>query len=596
MSDRQALIESIRFNPDEDTPRLVLADWYEENGDPERGEFIRVQCELARTDPTAERYPELHARQLQLLIEHEREWLGEWADRLVRWEFRRGLLDEVTIQPDPYCADGAALFRDHPVWRVAFLDDQGESLSPPAIRDVLSQPHSRLLRSIDAAACQSGEQAAAMFGGDIHTNAWLSGLARSTTIDGLRGLNLNGGTRGGRESIELDVWKQFCAAGHLRGLTHLDVSNHYDYHGDRAAWQPIFGVLADASFATELRFLEFEGCHVGPEALRLLIRSRRFSQLRSLTVGGHVAHFAFAGVLPALLDPVSLPSLRGLTIPYGSHLQEVVNHPGWNRLKRIGLAGADQHEDRARVTHTPIWRAFFRSPHINPTAFHLNSPGYFDPEEVGLWDELSRAPWFCLLQELTIHFYERNCAPLFEREFAHFPQLRRLALNPNTELVTFLASWPGLANLLELDLNDSYGATKPGATVQLFESTYLTPRLSRLRASGICRSAEAVAALVNCAALKGVTHLDFAFNGLTSQCASALAASPHLRQLKSLHTWSEWQEEEGDEADTHPWLILADPKAFPQLRDVVIGSATNEVVQQELRRRFGPRLRVFSDC
>ena len=43
-----ALLEAIRADPDDDTVRLALADWYEENGDPARAEFIRVQVELAR--------------------------------------------------------------------------------------------------------------------------------------------------------------------------------------------------------------------------------------------------------------------------------------------------------------------------------------------------------------------------------------------------------------------------------------------------------------------------------------------------------------------------------------------------------------------
>ena len=50
MSDiRRAFIHSIREAPDDDAPRLVYADWLEDNGDPQRAEFIRVQCELART-------------------------------------------------------------------------------------------------------------------------------------------------------------------------------------------------------------------------------------------------------------------------------------------------------------------------------------------------------------------------------------------------------------------------------------------------------------------------------------------------------------------------------------------------------------------
>lgn len=47
MSDFNAFIRAICSNPADDTPRLVMADWLEENGQEERAEFIRVQCELA---------------------------------------------------------------------------------------------------------------------------------------------------------------------------------------------------------------------------------------------------------------------------------------------------------------------------------------------------------------------------------------------------------------------------------------------------------------------------------------------------------------------------------------------------------------------
>jgi len=42
MSDEAALLRAIHTNPDDDTPRLVYADWLDENGQPERAEFIRV--------------------------------------------------------------------------------------------------------------------------------------------------------------------------------------------------------------------------------------------------------------------------------------------------------------------------------------------------------------------------------------------------------------------------------------------------------------------------------------------------------------------------------------------------------------------------
>ncbi len=43
-----ALMAYILERPEDDTPRLVLADWFEDNGEPERTEFVRVQCEISR--------------------------------------------------------------------------------------------------------------------------------------------------------------------------------------------------------------------------------------------------------------------------------------------------------------------------------------------------------------------------------------------------------------------------------------------------------------------------------------------------------------------------------------------------------------------
>jgi uncharacterized protein (TIGR02996 family) len=48
MSDRDALHASICANPDDDTPRLVFADWLDENGESKRAAFIRASIEEFR--------------------------------------------------------------------------------------------------------------------------------------------------------------------------------------------------------------------------------------------------------------------------------------------------------------------------------------------------------------------------------------------------------------------------------------------------------------------------------------------------------------------------------------------------------------------
>lgn len=43
MSDRAAFLTAVRDEPDEDTHRLVYADWLDESGQPEHAEFVRLQ-------------------------------------------------------------------------------------------------------------------------------------------------------------------------------------------------------------------------------------------------------------------------------------------------------------------------------------------------------------------------------------------------------------------------------------------------------------------------------------------------------------------------------------------------------------------------
>src|SRR5437899_1980594 len=85
MSDAPALRAAIRAAPDDDAPRLVYADWLDEHGHPERAEFIRVQCELARTDS-----PALRRREAELLAAHHDAFAGPLAAPHLRFQFLQG--------------------------------------------------------------------------------------------------------------------------------------------------------------------------------------------------------------------------------------------------------------------------------------------------------------------------------------------------------------------------------------------------------------------------------------------------------------------------------------------------------------------------
>jgi uncharacterized protein (TIGR02996 family) len=122
MSTEAALYRAIRDNPDDDTVRLVYADCVEEDGDPARGEFIRVQVALARTPEADPARRALEDREHELLAENEARWLGvpPDTDGLVEWEFCRGFVHEVAATPSFMLNEGATLCAVNPVrrWRV----------------------------------------------------------------------------------------------------------------------------------------------------------------------------------------------------------------------------------------------------------------------------------------------------------------------------------------------------------------------------------------------------------------------------------------------------------------------------------------------
>ncbi len=66
MSPSDALYRAVCAAPHDDLPRLVFADWLEENGRSERAEFIRVQCRLANASPADADYVDLLEREAEL--------------------------------------------------------------------------------------------------------------------------------------------------------------------------------------------------------------------------------------------------------------------------------------------------------------------------------------------------------------------------------------------------------------------------------------------------------------------------------------------------------------------------------------------------
>jgi uncharacterized protein (TIGR02996 family) len=82
-----SLLEAAKQSPEDEGPRLVLADWLEDHGDTDRAEFIRLQCRPGPHDADSRK------RQDELIRAHGGAWLGPlWNCPMYPVRWHRGLL------------------------------------------------------------------------------------------------------------------------------------------------------------------------------------------------------------------------------------------------------------------------------------------------------------------------------------------------------------------------------------------------------------------------------------------------------------------------------------------------------------------------
>jgi uncharacterized protein (TIGR02996 family) len=95
----RGFLEDIVAHPDEDAPRLIYADWLEDQGDSARAEFIRVQIERTHLPEWDARQIPLGLRETALLNEHGQKWKRELPKiKGIDWrEFRRGFVATATF-------------------------------------------------------------------------------------------------------------------------------------------------------------------------------------------------------------------------------------------------------------------------------------------------------------------------------------------------------------------------------------------------------------------------------------------------------------------------------------------------------------------
>jgi len=114
MHDEQAFLQTIIADPSDDAPRLVFADWLEEHGDP-RGEFIRVQCELARLPEDDPHYSALKDREDALFEKHRQALSGPLAPWVIDVRFERGLPELIVLKTAEWLKHSEEILRLAPI-------------------------------------------------------------------------------------------------------------------------------------------------------------------------------------------------------------------------------------------------------------------------------------------------------------------------------------------------------------------------------------------------------------------------------------------------------------------------------------------------
>jgi uncharacterized protein (TIGR02996 family) len=164
-SDERAFLDAIREQPNDDTARLVYADWLTENGRSDRAEFIRADIELARTPPTTEaderRRRVLLERRAELLKRHKTAWLAPFSPFAKESAFERGFVQALEVPANTFLQNAERWFAITPLTRVKVTTchvwDQTTGARVWWAEALFGSPHLSRLESLDLESLQLRE-------------------------------------------------------------------------------------------------------------------------------------------------------------------------------------------------------------------------------------------------------------------------------------------------------------------------------------------------------------------------------------------------------------------------------------------------------
>jgi uncharacterized protein (TIGR02996 family) len=578
---QEALWQAILADPDDDTPRLVYADWLEEHGDEadrDRAEFIRLQIERARLPEFDPRRPVLKSREQELLDRHGGEWRKElpgWLRSENCW-FRRGFVARVSLTAARFLRGRNRLLDGQAPLEGVWLRNMQNRLAEVAASPRLVHMRELIPQSVlGAEELLASPHLAGLQRLDLNQGAWVDdiGVFARAPFTGLTALNL-----ASRHFVQQGGLRQLLSAPFIPGLEDLDLSStrlcDSDYWDLARAPLPrlralrlgncpgngsliaseLTRALASGAFPC-LALLDLAGIRLGDEGFRPLATAPWATQLRSLRLEGlHVESDglqtlvradALAGVVA-----VSLTECRSLNVVRALADRSTVLRPASLQVHGWDL-GADS---MRRFGNSPVmkgvWHLNLSYNGLTATTLKALLGGGPPPQlvtlnlfrnnmlEEGGMAVLARSGWLnrlsfldlglCSLGDRGAQALASTTGPLSLRELS----LANNEIGP--EGARALAESPLLGQLRTLELPFNGGLGDKGV-IALASSPHLT-HLQRLNLDGCNLGPRAALALARSPHLTNLAELNLQRNDLPESGARALLDSPHLGRLRTL-TW-----------------------------------------------------------
>jgi len=261
--EEEGLLRAIRDDPEDDSLRLVYADWLEEHGQPERAELIRVQIELGRRPLAPERYELLTERQTKLLTEDAPTWMGPLVAHLGYkyfprgWSYRRGM-PVVALTPRKFLGK-------------SFQALAAEWFPRAGVQVVELNGTTSRLPEIGESPLLGGLHTLEFYDTDVK-DAEVKAFAGSPHLEGLHSLTL-GQTRMRAEGVRV-----LARSPHLPRLRHLTLCGN-------AGIGLGVGDLVASPLWPRLTALNLGGAGVGPGPLAALLEALPRSRITRLDIG-----------------------------------------------------------------------------------------------------------------------------------------------------------------------------------------------------------------------------------------------------------------------------------------------------------------------